>query len=615
MLFSLGHGQHVVTERTPKEMREKTDVAPIDGVAPELARQASRRLQPAGVEPGTAEPVPDMDLGKFRYYFPDAPGLSEQPDILDRLDALAESMVEDPPPAREPAERNSETIAPIFTYFGQFIDHDVTANTDRDSDFSQIDGAITPAPRNEVELKLGNLRSGALELDSLYGDSPGQDAFSQKLAGLMRHPTLTAKMRLGVPDLDQGPRPPLPETDNATDLLRLRLLLDKNLVTVDELRALDPDLRANFIDSQTNEPIPWRAIIGDARNDENLLVAQFHALLLRFHNKLVDATGGKHFEKARQLTRWHYQWLVVNSYLRTICDPAVLDEVIEMEAPLYHGFFGQHGTTGPKMPMPLEFSLAAFRFGHSMVRAVYDHNRIFGEAVDGTPNFIPVAPFNLLFGFTGNGRMRPLQNLTPPLPDSVTNGPLPVNWVIEWDRFLTVDPEKPLRHARKIDTDLAPPLGALINEGNGASLAQSTSRLFKHLARRNLRRSYKLNVPTAQSCYAAMQQTGVRPFWMLTPQQIASGSEQRRQAVMAGNFHVETPLWFYLLKEAEVINDGEKLGPLGSHLVANTLLGLIIEDPNSYWHDADGHWAPSKFRPHDPLDSLEKVARFCGMVA
>ena len=237
--------------------------------------------------------------------------------------------------------RRTRKIPPVFTYFGQFIDHDLTANTDRDSAISFIDGAITPAARSDVEANLVNLRTGSLGLDSLYGDDPGQGAFATKLANLMRFPTNTAKMRLALA-APVGGRVPLPSTDSATDLLRLGFLIRNGLLTVDELKALvPPELRNQFIDKATDQPILARAIIGDARNDENLIVAQLQVLFLRLHNKIADATGSHSFEKVRRLTRWHYQWLVVNSYLKTVCDPAIVDEVVDMEAPLYAAFFQQ----------------------------------------------------------------------------------------------------------------------------------------------------------------------------------------------------------------------------------------------------------------------------------
>ena len=137
--------------------------------------------------------------------------------------------------------------------------------------------------------------------------------------------------------------------------------------------------------------------------------------------------------------------------------------------------------------------------------------------------------------------------------------------------------------------------------------------MFRRLARRNLRRGYRLNLPTAQGCIEAINQAGYRPFPVLTPDRLLSGSETRRAAVKAGDFDKATPLWFYLLKEAEEAG-GEHLGPLGSHLVAETLVGLVVNDPDSYWNAPGGRWSPDKFRANDPIDSLEDVARFCGML-
>lgn len=604
MLFSLGHGQHVVQQEIPAarpDDRPHAPTVPLAAVAPEMRAAAPQRLMamadgqdaaPEGDAMVSYAP-PAVEPGKFRYLFPYAEGLPERPDMPALLDALADSMVEE---GGDPAGKNS-SIPPVFTYLGQFIDHDLTANTDREVGTSTIDGAITPLPREEVERDLANLRDGSLALDSLYGDAAGQHPFAMKLSGLMRFPGNQAKMRLATP-APIGARPPLPATDNATDLLRLGFLLRNGLVTEDELKALTPpDLRRVFI-GDSDAPILSRAIIGDARNDENLLVAQLHVLFLRLHNKLADATGGRSFERARRMTRWHYQWLVVNSYLPTICDPGVVAEVIDMEAPLYAAFFAEHGGLGPKMPMPLEFSIAAFRFGHSMVRAVYDHNRIFGTPDGAGENFGPT-PFNLLFAFTGNGGMPPALPTDPPN----ATGQLPQRWVIEWERFVRAAPG--LRAARKIDTDLAPPLADMVNEAAG---------VFKHLARRNLRRGYRLNLPTAQACVAASQGAGFKPFPALTPEQLRSGGQARQGAMAAGGFDEATPLWFYVLKEAEVLGGGEHLGPPGSHLVANTLLGLIVNDPDSYWNADGGHWSPARFRPNDPIDSIEDVARFCGMM-
>jgi len=185
------------------------------------------------------------------------------------------------------------------------------------------------------------------------------------------------------------------------------------------------------------------------------------------------------------------------------------------------------------------------------------------------------------------------------------SGQLPQRWVIEWERFIRLDPAHPIRSARKIDTDLAFPLSEMRNQPVG---------VFKHLARRNLRRGYRLGLPTAQEAIAAIEAKGFAPLRKLTPDQLTSGSEARRTAVVNGNFDTATPLWFYILKEAEVLACGQHLGPLGSHIVAGTLVGLIAKDPTSYWNGEGGRWAPAQFDAANPIDSLESMARFAGML-
>jgi len=164
----------------------------------------------------------------------------------------------------DPQEQNSK-IPPFFTYLGQFIDHDITANTDRDSSLSQIVGPITPVARAQVTAGLFNLRDGSLRLDSVYGDTIGQGPFATKLAGLMRHPTSRDKMRLAIPAASPG-LPPFPVAgDDAADLPRLGMLVDRGDITQAELDALSDDLKESFLNPD-GTPNAERAIIGDARN-------------------------------------------------------------------------------------------------------------------------------------------------------------------------------------------------------------------------------------------------------------------------------------------------------------------------------------------------------------
>jgi hypothetical protein len=575
MLFSLGHGQHVLIDQASVAEASVSGTAPTTAQGDVIPLDAVLDASVAGAVTAAATPG-----GPFAFYFPGAATLPVDPGLPGKLDAIAAAMVEAP---GDPAAQNSN-IPAMFTYIGQFIDHDITAASDSDGSLSQIEGPITPLPQANVEAGLFNLRDGSLRLDSLYGDTAGQGPFAKKLQRLMRHPVFKDKMRLAFPAPTAGP--PLPG-DNAADLLRLGFLVQRSDVTQAELDALPPDLKANFLNPD-GTPNAERAIIGDSRNDENLLVAQLHMTFLRFHNMLADAV--KSFDKAKRLVRFHYQWLVVNEYLPTVCDPAVVSDVVARAAPLYAAFAAAHGSAvQAKLPLPLEFSVAAYRFGHSMIRGAYDHNRFFGEGA----GILPDAPFDLLFAFTGNGKM------------NGAGGKLPHNWVIEWERFSAIDPTRPHRSARRIDTQLAPPLANMVNEAAG---------VFKHLARRNLRRGYLLSIPTAQACIQALAASHYPTLSPLTPAELTSGTTGA--ALDAAGLASQTPLWFYVLKEAEVRGQGQHLGPLGSILVADTLIGLIAQDPKSYWHAGSGgaRWSPADSGLAQPVESFADLLRFAGML-
>lgn len=576
MLFTLGHGQKIVLSNgaAPGAARLAQSVS-ADAVSYAQATGQDAQTVPHGA---SAMPQPGSTPGgPFGYFFPDAPESPADDTTIGRLDALADAMVD---AANDPPADDS-TIPPVFTYLGQFIDHDITANTDRSAGQSVIEmpagETLTPLARTDVTSSLLNLRKGSLGLDSLYGDGPDDGPAATKLKTALRSPGFAGMMRLGVPTVEGG-RPDLPG-DDACDLLRIGTLLDRGEIQADDI--LGTPIEGAFSDGNGGIN-PIAAVIGDHRNDENLLVAQLHAAFLRFHNRVVvwlqgqsgAPSGEALFEEAKKLTRWHYQWLVVNVYLAKVCDPSVVSDVIANGAAFYAGFLARvkadNGGSLPDehLPLPLEFSVAAFRFGHSMVRGAYDHNRFFGR---GDNPILQRAPFDELFRFTGGGGMRG----TPTLP---------TNWIIEWDRFVLDTPKEPDHVARKIDTLLAPPLQDMANEDPG---------IFRHLAKRNLRRGYRLNIPSAQACIGAMNGGGYGSITELTQAELTSGPTG--QAVADNGFAEHTPLWFYILREAEVQADGQHLGQLGSRIVAETLVGLAACDPSSYWHQSgsdDGRWHP-----------------------
>jgi hypothetical protein len=477
--------------------------------------------------------------------------------VVAGLKALGSAMVDAPPDGGP-----NSAIAPVFTYWGQFVDHDLTANTDRDAVIGIDDEPLTPIEPALVPGTLRNLREPALNLDSVYGNGPGRPDVDDEV------PFDGIKFRIGT--LTPINLPPQVAVEGA-DLPR----------------------------SATT----GKARIADSRNDENLIVAQLHLAFLKFHNAAVEwvktnetgLTDDEVFARARQLTTWHYQWITVENFLRTVALSSAVDEALAVPEQVVNG--------KGDVFMPLEHSVAAYRFGHSMVRARYDHNENFGRLEDGTEP--PVrrgrlapqrAEFEELFQFTGNDFIQG--------PDSH----LPNNWPIRWKRF--TDRDKDDRFARKIDTHLAPPLTDLANEGNGPRFEVRVRRILKRLAVRNLLRGYRLGLPTGQ---AVAKHLGVDP---LTEAELLDGAQGVADALVDGGFLEATPLWFYVLKEAEVREQGQRLGEVGSKIVCATIVGQVKADDDSYLNRGAG-WTPTqgvKLTSGGEVNSIRTFLEFAGVL-
>jgi len=358
--------------------------------------------------------------------------------------------------------------------------------------------------------------------------------------------------------------------------------------------------------------LPKRAIIGDMRNDENLIVAQFHLSVLRFHNKVVDYltendTGWiPDFHSAKALTTLHYQWLIVEGYLKNVCDPAVVQRVIDSRAKHFFDFRAAYyarnsGRPGLGNVLPLEFSVAAYRFGHTMVRNAYDYNKNFGRPPGS--GFLPDAPFEQIFTFTGGG--------------GFGGGPrLPENWIIDWSRFVRADPNKAdgiaARVARAIDTEVAPPLQTMVSQGND-QVDPHIKALMKDLPRRNLRRGFSLRLPTGQALHAHLKAIGaVQSNPVANVGALLSGKPNLKAFLENGTarFHERTPLWFYVLAEAEAAG-GNHLGEVGSWIVASTFIGTLFDDPESALSLEFGpSESPLQMPDGSQIDSIEKWMKF-----
>ena len=441
---------------------------------------------------------------------------------LDNLKALAKAMTADADPPKDGPDAEESGIPAAYTYFGQFIDHDLT-----------FDPASSLQKQNDPDA-LEDYRTPRFDLDNLYGRGPDDQPYMYTADG--------RSFVLGKPMTGA------------------------------------PEVNANAHDLQRNTQTPARALIGDPRNDENKIVSQLQGLWHRFHNKIAADNPSLSFPQVQQLVRFHYQWILLHDFLPTIIAKDVLEGVLPFDhkKPIVSKANLQFFHYKNEAFMPLEFSAAAYRFGHSMIGLGYRVNSTVGPQ----PIFAPGANALDLRGFQ-----------EPPL-----------NWALDWRRYIDLVPldygtlvddpdqndptnQNRLQLAYKIDTSLVNPLGHL-----PASIAVHPS----VLAQRNLERGWRMRLPNGQDVARAM---GLVP---LTDDKIVIGKftgdpEDIKAASIASvgdgkSFVGNCPLWTYVL--AETIESKvtvktlqgdkhittRKLGPVGGRIVAETFVGLLLAD-------------------------------------
>ena len=409
------------------------------------------------------DPLDAVMGGRFTRLFPHLPGARfEQADLELLAKAMTAPPEDDSAQETGPDPEENPGIPAAYTYLGQFVDHDLTFDP-----ISHLRESLT----NSQLQALVDFRTPRFDLDNLYGRGPDDQPYLYEEDGvhlLLGEPMPGNPFDPGAAQLPRGPN--------------------------------------------------GRALIGDPRNDENRIVAQLHAIFLRFHNRVVDKLGGKKhadFPEARRQVRWHYQWILVNEFLRVI-----------LQEQTYKSAFPNPYSPVPTIPrlrqhglelMPVEFSVAAYRFGHSMVRPRYRLN----PAVE-----------------------RPIFSSTPG-DDLGGFRPIPAGWAIDWPLFIDLGHDAGQAAPQlsyKIDTSLVNPLGKL-----PAQVAKHPS----SLALRNLMRGMEFRLPSGQAMAEAL---GVPPLAdedLVIGKATADGPRKPITEVAPG-FAGNAPLWAYVLSEAQV---------------------------------------------------------------
>lgn len=448
------------------------------------------------------------------------PGLGGQQQQAADLVALNERMRDDLTTV------NDSAVTPAgFTFFGQFVDHDLTLTGVKKAS----DGAAFDEFKKDIPVGgLVNVRTPEFDLDSVFGRGPeGKDESGKPIAHLLyRDPPHDLRLRTGG-DTHQASWDLPRETTNADGL----------------------------------QP----AIIGDPRNDENKLVAQVHALFLRAYNRFYEHASGtptERYNEARRLLTESYHYILVHDYVRRFATRPVFEHVLATRAARYRAV-----APGPRAEMPAEFAFAMFRFGHTQVRDGYRLN-----ATTGVPTFVDAPGTPDLSGLTA------------------------IPATMAWDHRLffddTLRPGSPvpagLNVSRRIDTRLAQSLFRLKRPAADPNNPISERRL----AARNLLRARAVGLPTGEEVAAALGLPA------LPPDQLGVAD--------LPSVRGHTPLWYYILKEAEVAG-GEQLGTVGSIILAETILGILATAPGSFFRHND--WSTL---PRSGITTMRQLADFAG---
>jgi hypothetical protein len=423
-----------------------------------------------------------------------------------------------------------------YTYFGQFLGHDLTHDT------TPLEGPYADPEQTP------NYRTPSFDLDHIYGGGPEKSPFLYE----GEEGAETFKIGSTTPT---GYRRDLP--------------VEHGMVLIGDLQ--------------------------DTRNLDNLILRQLHVVFLKFHNEAIrqlsahppTITGvenvgpGTLFERAQRLVRWHYQWIIRHDFLPRVVHTDVWNYQ-EQRVPW-------HLEPGQNYAVPIEFSLAAFRFGHSMVRNAYRLNCRTKRVVI--------------------GELMALGQNASPIPD---------DYLLEWGTFFDGLPASgPQASSNFLDTSVSTAMHGL---------SPSTIRLAhplepanpSNLPVRTLLRGARARLPSGQEVAETLVAQGriSSDDCLTTSQLLQDTCDHSGRILREMGLEQNTPLFYYLLKEAELAAEGLRLGPIGSHIVSEVIQGALETDPDSYmsfvgpkwklplWHFASG--------ARRPINSLIGIIQLIG---
>lgn len=437
-------------------------------------------------------------------------------DALDLLNDPKESILN--PAVHSPNNPDNADMTAGVTFFGQFLDHDLTL------------ALKAPILEQTNPRRTTNFRTAEFDLDSLYGNGPD------------RSPELY---------------------DTGSGNIKFKVEAIPGSEAVSRKGAVRFDLPR---DSNNN------AIIADSRNDENVLLSQFHLAMLKFHNAVTDRilkdptfanrSDKDVFNEAQRQVRRHYQWIIVNEFLPTTIGQERVNDILRNGTRFYNvtdrNEDGLLRNAIREPLIPVEFAVAAYRFGHSQVRPSYRVN--FGAA-----------PGNEFFAFVFDDSADP----NDPDPNDMRGGKRAARRFVDWQTFFDFG-DGNVRPNKKIDTKLSTPLMHLLGSRGPAPGMPSDG--IQSLASRNLMRHVNFGIPSGQAIARVMNARVLSPAQLV---ELAPFGMERN-----------TPLWYYILKEAEVFENGRRLGPVGSRIVGEVFIGLLRADRDSYL-SANRNWKPT----------------------